>query len=57
MDVTDPKDPGPKAVKKRFGVFGPPAVLFFDESGNPLQDMNFYGYRKPDEFLALIQVQ
>lgn len=55
VDVTDPKDPGPKAVKKRFGVFGPPAVLFFDVDGNPMADMNFYGYRSPGDFLALIE--
>ncbi len=54
VDVTDPNDPGPKSVKKRFGVFGPPAVLFFDQNGSPLKEMSFYGYRKPNEFLALI---
>ena len=54
VDVTDPGDPGPKAIKKRFGVFGPPAVLFFDTEGNPLKERNFYGYRDPEAFLALI---
>ena len=32
-DVTDPNDPEVKAMKQRFGVFGPPAMLFFDASG------------------------
>lgn len=54
VNVTDPNDPGPKAVKKRFGVFGPPAVLFFDPDGSPLKELSFYGYRSPDDFLALI---
>ena len=54
VNVTDPNDPGTKSVKKRFGVFGPPAVLFFDENGNPLKELSFYGYRNPEDFLALI---
>ncbi len=55
VDVTDPRDPGPKAVKQRFGVFGPPAVLFFDTDGNPLREKNFYGYLEADKFLTLIE--
>ncbi len=54
VDVTDPNDPGPTAIKKRFGVFGPPAVLFFDSQGKALQQKNFYGYLDPDRFLTLI---
>ncbi|MDE0094842.1 MAG: protein-disulfide reductase DsbD [Gammaproteobacteria bacterium] len=54
VNVTDPKDPGTRSVKKRFGVFGPPAVLFFDQNGNPLKELSFYGYRNPEDFLALI---
>ena len=54
VNVTDPNDPGPRSVKKRFGVFGPPAVLFFDADGNPLKELSFYGYRSPEDFLALI---
>ena len=54
VDVTDPNDVDRKAVKKQLGVFGPPAVLFFDRSGNPQKELDFYGYRKPTDFLALI---
>ncbi len=54
VDVTDPTDSDARAVKKRFGVFGPPAVLFFDPQGHRLPDLGFYGYRDPTEFLALI---
>ncbi len=54
VDVTDPNNEDTKAIKKRFGVFGPPAVLFFDPLGQPLDHKNFYGYQNPEQFLALI---
>ena len=54
VDVTDPNDEDTKAIKKKFGVFGPPAVLFFDSLGTPLDSKNFYGYQGPEQFLSLI---
>ena len=54
VDVTDPKDPEGKAIKKRFNVFGPPAMLFFDRDGKERKDLHFYGYKSPEEFLALL---
>jgi thiol:disulfide interchange protein DsbD len=51
VDVTDPNDEKRKTLKKRYGVFGPPAALFFDTQGNQLKDKNFYGYMPADEFL------
>ncbi len=54
VDVTDPNDEDTKAIKKQFGVFGPPAVLFFDSVGQPLDHKNFYGYQSPEQFLTLI---
>ena len=51
VDVTDPTNEATEAIKKRFKVFGPPAMLFFDKNGNPLQQLNFYGFRKPEEFV------
>ena len=54
IDVTDPNDENTKAIKKKFGVFGPPAVLFFDHDGEPLDNKNFYGYQGPEQFLTLI---
>jgi len=55
VDVTDPNDEKRKLLKKRYGVFGPPAALFFDAQGNMLKDKNFYGYMASDKFLALLQ--
>ncbi len=54
IDVTDPRDRTGSILKKRFGVFGPPATLFFDRTGAPLADSHFYGYRDGDDFHALI---
>ncbi|MFV1993101.1 MAG: protein-disulfide reductase DsbD [Acidiferrobacterales bacterium] len=55
VDVTDPNDPESKAIKKRFQVFGPPAMLFFDAQGNEMKDLNFYGYKNADDFLAILE--
>ena len=54
VDVTDPNDADTKAIKRKFGVFGPPAVLFFSDDGEPLDSKNFYGYQGPEQFLSLI---
>ncbi|MBX2868220.1 MAG: protein-disulfide reductase DsbD [Acidiferrobacterales bacterium] len=54
IDVTDPGDIGTSTIKKQLGVFGPPAVLFFDENGMRQKQKDFYGFKKPQEFLALL---
>jgi thiol:disulfide interchange protein DsbD len=54
IDVTDPNDAATKAIKKRFGVFGPPAFLFIDASGKERKDLNFYGYKPTDAFLSVL---
>jgi thiol:disulfide interchange protein DsbD len=51
VDVTDPNDDKRKSLKKRYGVFGPPAALFFDAQGNQLKDKSFYGFKRADKFL------
>ena len=53
-DVTDPRLPDSRAVKQRFNVFGPPAILFFDTTGTELKAHRLYGYRTADELLLLI---
>lgn len=55
VDVTDPNNADTKAVKKRYGVFGPPAMLFFDASGSERKDLNFYGYKSPKAFLKVLK--
>ena len=54
VDVTEAGDMSTKEVKKRYGVYGPPAMLFFDSSGVERSDLRRYGYMSSTEFLAHI---
>lgn len=44
-----------QAVSKRFGLFGPPAVLFFNEQGEHLKEKDIVGFKEPKEFLSHIK--
>ncbi len=48
-DVT-PNDEQDKALYKHFGIFGPPAIMFFDENGNELRDYRVVGFVPADKF-------
>ena len=50
-DVTD-NGKNEKALSQKYGVFGPPAILFFDENSNILKSKTIIGFVEPDEFLA-----
>jgi thiol:disulfide interchange protein DsbD len=54
-DVTDPNDPQTKAIKARYGVFGPPAMLLFDKDGSERRELRTYGFKGPDDFVALLR--
>jgi len=54
VDVTDPNNADTRAIKKRYGVFGPPAMLFFGTDGVERKDLNFYGYKSAKQFLKVI---
>ena len=54
VDVEDPNNAKTEAIKKRYKVFGPPAMLFFDANGQMRKDLNFYGFRDPNEFIAIL---
>jgi len=54
-DVTDPNNPEGKAIKSRFGVYGPPAILFFAANGEEQRELRTYGFRNVDEFLVLLR--
>lgn len=53
-DVTDPGNPDARAIKQRFGVYGPPAVLMFSKNGEEQRNLRIYGYKSSEEFLALL---
>lgn len=52
VDVTDPGNDSANALKQRFGIFGPPAIIFLDRAGKAMDPFSFYGYKGPEEFLA-----
>ena len=51
VDVTDPQNKQTNDIKKRYGVYGPPAMLFFDSKGSENDVLRKYGYMGPDEFM------
>ncbi len=53
-DVTD-NDAATRALKRKFGVLGPPAVLWFTPDGKEMKQLRSYGYRSTDQFLATIR--
>ena len=50
-DVTD-NSPEAKALLKRFGLFGPPGVLFFDKQGREHTDARVVGFVPAQGFVA-----
>jgi len=39
-----------KALMSKYGIIGPPAILFFDRSGNELRNLRLIGYFDPEDF-------
>ena len=48
-DVT-PNDETDQALMKKYGIIGPPAILFFDRQGNEMRAFRLVGYFEPTEF-------
>lgn len=48
-DVTA-NDEVDQALMRRFGVIGPPAIIFFDTNGAELRAYRVVGYQKPERF-------
>ena len=44
-----------KALLKRYGLFGPPGILFFDTQGKELGDFRVTGYQDATQFLKTLQ--
>src|SRR3569832_654766 len=40
-----------KELLKRFSLFGPPGIIFFDKMGDDVKDSRIVGYLPPDKFL------
>ena len=50
-DVTANSDED-KALLKRFSLFGPPGIIFFDRQGREIPGLRVIGYQSADVFLA-----
>jgi len=53
-DVTQ-NDDVDKALLNHFGIYGPPAILFFDRSGEEIMPYRLFGYAGPEKFAAHIR--
>jgi len=40
-----------KALLKRFRLFGPPGIVFFDANGREIEGLRVIGYQPPDKFM------
>ena len=52
-DVTK-SDEETVAILKKFGLFGPPAVLFFDQKEKEISEARVIGFQKAEEFLKTL---
>ena len=43
-----------RALLKRFGLFGPPGVIFFDPQGQELAELRVIGFANASDFLAVL---
>jgi thiol:disulfide interchange protein DsbD len=43
-----------KALLKRFSLFGPPGIIFFDAQGREIPGLRVIGYQGPDRFLKTL---
>jgi len=54
-DVTA-NTPEHKALLKRFHLFGPPGIIFFDAQGRELKGLRVIGYQNADRFLKTLEL-
>ena len=43
-----------KALLKRFSLFGPPGIIFFDAQGREVKGLRVIGYQNPERFLKTL---
>jgi len=53
-DVTANSD-ADAALLKRFGLFGPPGIIFFDAAGRELVDLRVVGFQPAETFLPTLE--
>jgi thiol:disulfide interchange protein DsbD len=45
-----------KALLKRFNLFGPPGIIFFDKRGQEIKGGRVIGYQDADKFLRMLRL-
>ena len=45
-----------KALLKRFNLFGPPGIVFFDRQGNEINGLRVVGFQPADQFTATLDL-
>jgi thiol:disulfide interchange protein DsbD len=53
VTATTPDD---KALLKRFRLFGPPGIVFFDVGGREIAGLRVIGYQPPEKFVRSLDV-
>jgi thiol:disulfide interchange protein DsbD len=54
-DVTA-NDAEDKALLKRYRLFGPPGIVFFDASGREIEGLRVIGYQSPEKFIKSLDL-
>lgn len=44
-----------KEIMREFNIFGPPAIIFFNDQGNELKDLQLNGYLDANSFISIIE--
>jgi len=45
-----------KALLKRYRLFGPPGIVFFDASGREIEGLRVIGYQSPENFIRSLDL-
>lgn len=45
-----------RALLKRFSLFGPPGIVFFDPQGREIRGLRVIGYQNPERFLKTLSL-
>jgi thiol:disulfide interchange protein DsbD len=45
-----------RELLKRFSLFGPPGIIFFDADGREIKGVRVIGYQAPDRFLKTLSL-
>jgi thiol:disulfide interchange protein DsbD len=53
-DVTK-NSPEDKAMLKRYNLFGPPALIFYDKKGHERKNLKTIGYKPPEAFIPILK--